>query len=123
MTAAGVAAGKGAAPAGLPAAVWSASTSMQFAAKTTSSGKPIRATIHLSTNVPPLDGGAVKAEDANLPSNHFGPEGRWRAGLSVVKSALQKNVRLCRPDSAVRWVWPLIKYTAVRPPSKVRVNK
>ena len=43
-------------------------------------------------------------EAGGLQSNTLGPgEKRYQGSNSVLKSALQKNVRLCRPEQAVRY--------------------
>jgi hypothetical protein len=68
-----------------------------------------RATVVLQTNVPPGDGVVVDWSNQLLASNSRsgggapGEEGRWRGGKSVLKSALQKSVRLGRGEQAVRW--------------------
>ncbi|EFJ50508.1 hypothetical protein VOLCADRAFT_116903 [Volvox carteri f. nagariensis] len=59
-------------------------------------------TVVLLTNVPPGDGGEISWSSGGLPSNDLPPEGRWRGGPSVLKSALQKAVRLGRGSCAVR---------------------
>ncbi|GLC43475.1 hypothetical protein PLESTM_001477400 [Pleodorina starrii] len=74
-------------------------------------------TVVLLTNVPPGDGGVVswtssRAQgwgSAELLSNDLPPEGRWRGGPSVLKSALQKAVRLGRGACAVRSALHLVK--------------
>jgi hypothetical protein len=58
--------------------------------------------IRLLTNAGPGEGGDVNWEAKDLASNLPSPDGRFRGGPSLLKSALQKNVRLCRVDSAVR---------------------
>lgn len=92
-------AGKDTAPSGLPPPAWTGATTLTLPNRN-SGGKAPRATVQLCTNVPPGDGGPVDWESRDLPSNHFGREGRWRGSLSVVKSALQVNLHGCdRMDS------------------------
>lgn len=59
-----------------------------------------KSTLKLMTNVPPGDGGKVEWGHSDLVSNSSVP--KWHGGLGPLKSALQKNVRLCRAQSAVR---------------------
>ena len=53
----------------------------------------------LHSSVPSTYGGPVTWQQQSWASNR-GP--RWHGGVSVLKSALQKNVRLGRAASAVR---------------------
>ncbi|KAK9810159.1 hypothetical protein WJX72_005800 [[Myrmecia] bisecta] len=66
--------------------------------------------VRLATNVAPSD--EVSWSAAGLASNCAGPDGRFRGSPGVLKSALQKNVRLCRAGSAVRCALHLIKEDA-----------
>lgn len=106
----------------LPPPVWTGSTTLQqqrveppavaptsgssSGASSSSSGArlPVKATLLLQTNVPSGDGAAVEWSNPLLASNQGGHagEGRWQGGKSVLKSALQKCVRLGHPAEAVR---------------------
>lgn len=49
------------------------------------------------------DGGEITWDTGGLHSNEKASTGGgYKGSNSLLKSALQKNVRLCRPDSAVR---------------------
>ena len=59
--------------------------------------------LRLLTNVPPAAyRGDISWQAPGLQSNEPPADGRFRGTPSILKSALQKNVRLCRPGSAVR---------------------
>ena len=59
--------------------------------------------LQLLTNVAPAGGNdAVTWQAPGLLSNHPPPDGQFQGSPSLLKSALQKNVRLCRPASAIR---------------------
>lgn len=88
----------------IPPPAWAASTGASLAR-----GSPA-ATVVLQTNVPPGAGGTVSPDDVKLRSNCVvPPEGAWRGGTPVLKSALQKNVRLRRAPCAVRCAVQLLK--------------
>eukprot|EP00884_Botryococcus_braunii_P004615 jgi/Botrbrau1/14154/Bobra.182_3s0094.1 len=65
--------------------------------------------VRLLTNAAPEEGGRVTWEGGDLSSNCPGPHGQFRGSTSLLKSALQKNVRLCRPEPAVRCALHLLK--------------
>lgn len=67
--------------------------------------------VRLLTNAGPGEGGCVTSEAPDLMSNRpratgqycTAQKGRQANGTPLLKSALQKNVRLCRPACAVRY--------------------
>ena len=82
-------------------AVWSATSSV--ALSRLPGGGDGKLGLQLLTNVPPAAGGdAVTWQSPGLLSNQPPPDGCFRGSPSLLKSALQKNVRLCRAGSAVR---------------------
>ena len=95
---------KGSTGAGRPAAkaVWSAGSSIALSRLPGAGDGKLG--LQLLTNVPPAGGGAAVTWQApGLLSNHSGPPGsQFRGSPALLKSALQKNVRLCRPASAIR---------------------
>ena len=96
---------KGSTGTGRPAAkaVWSATSSIALS-KLPGAGDG-KLGLQLLTNVAPAAGGgdAVTWQAPGLLSNHSGPPGsQYRGSPALLKSALQKNVRLCRPPSAIR---------------------
>ena len=60
----------------------------------------IKATMRMITNAEPGLGGPITWTAAELQSNAGGR--RFQGSPSLLKSTLQKNVRLCRAGSAVR---------------------
>jgi hypothetical protein len=77
--------------------------------------------VRLQTNLPSGDGADVSFDNPLLASNGWPPGAptaaaaqphppRWRGSAAVLKSALQKNVRLCRPGPAVRVALALLKH-------------
>lgn len=69
--------------------------------------------LRLLTNVPPAAGrGDITWQTQGLQSSEISVDGRFRGSPSILKSALQKNVRLCRAASAVRWGGILLTCTA-----------
>ncbi len=99
---------KGSPGPGRPAAkaVWSATSSIALSRLPGAGDGKLG--LQLLTNVPPAGGGgggdnAVTWQAPGLLSNHSGPPGsQYRGSPALLKSALQKNVRLCRPASAIR---------------------
>ena len=97
---------KGSTGTGRPAAkaVWSATSSIALSRLPGANDGKLG--LQLLTNVAPAGGGggdAVTWQAPGLLSNHSGPPGsQYRGSPALLKSALQKNVRLCRPASAIR---------------------
>ena len=83
-------------------AVWSATTQMstcilQVVGLSSASAGKAKVTVELQTNVPP----GSEADLAQLTAGSSAPS-TFKGSPSLLKSALQKNVRLCRAAPAVR---------------------
>ncbi len=94
---------RGSAGAERPAAktVWSATSSISLSRL--QRGGDGKLGLQLLTNVAPAAGSdAITWQSPALLSNQPPPDAIFRGSPSLLKSALQKNVRLCRPGSAIR---------------------
>lgn len=90
-------------------AVWSATTQMsacilQGVGSSSASAGKAKVTVELQTNVPP----GSEAQLAQLTAGSSAPS-TFKGSPSLLKSALQKNVRLCRAAPAVRCALQLMK--------------
>ena len=91
---------------------WSAATSVNQEGGRGKGSSPT-VNILLSTNIPTSSKGVDWTTEGLLSNHEVPPEGRWQAGngFSVIKSVLQKAVRLGRAPCAVRILLHLYKVT------------
>jgi hypothetical protein len=92
---------------------WSTTLSVSQGGRSKGSeaGDSTTANVLLTTNVPSSNEGVSWTTEGLISNQEVPPEGRWQGGTgySVIKSALQKAVRLGRAPCALRIIFHLVK--------------